>query len=219
MRKYGADFVDVLAVSCDSFTPLTLKAIGRGLAREKTGHDHLERLRQIRGWCDEFDIGFKLNTVACSLNIHETIRDQVLQLRPIRWKVFQCLLIEGENHGTNAASAKQLRDARNMVVSDADFEAYVDRNRCDIIVPESNELMRNSYLILDERMRLLNNEGGGKEQTTTDIFEDIECVLQENGFDQESFKRRGGEWATNELQCTGMTSPACDIEDLCGSYR
>ena len=36
MEKY-ASYVDVIAVSCDSFDPATLKAIGRGLPRDKNG--------------------------------------------------------------------------------------------------------------------------------------------------------------------------------------
>lgn len=200
MEKY-ASYVDVMAVSCDSFDPATLKAIGRGLPRDKTGEDHLKQLKQICSWCNDFDVGFKINTVVCALNVHETIVDYIMMLKPIRWKVFQCLLIEGENWGENCISEKKLRNAQSMVVSDEDFNNYVQRNQCAIIVPENNTITRNSYLILDERMCLLNNESGSKVPTESILdVEDIRDVLKKCGFDKERFKERDGEWKTNELQ-------------------
>lgn len=61
-------------------------------------------------------------------------------------QVFQCLLIDGENAGEKA-----LRDAERFVVSDQQFQTFVDRHRSvRCLVPESNTAMRYSYLILDE---------------------------------------------------------------------
>ena len=61
-------------------------------------------------------------------------------------QVFQCLLIDGENAGETA-----LRDAERFVISDEQFETFVDRHRSvACLVKESNDAMRYSYLILDE---------------------------------------------------------------------
>jgi len=60
--------------------------------------------------------------------------------------VFQCLLIDGENAGDAA-----LRDAERFVITDDQFQTFVDRHRSvSCLVPESNTAMRYSYLILDE---------------------------------------------------------------------
>ncbi|KAG7241985.1 hypothetical protein INR49_024646 [Caranx melampygus] len=71
--------------------------------------------------------------------------EHILELNPIRWK--------------NAENA--LREAERFVISDQQFEEFLDRHsRISCLVPESNEKMRNSYLILDEYMRFLDCRGG-----------------------------------------------------------
>ena len=61
-------------------------------------------------------------------------------------QVFQCLLIDGENSGEEA-----LRNAELFVISDEQFQTFVDRHRSvGCLVPESNSAMRYSYIILDE---------------------------------------------------------------------
>lgn len=90
------------------------------------------------------------------------------ELAPFRWKVkrlfraarrrfdtafqvFQVLLLDGENTGDETRS---LRDARDLVVTSEQFDAFLQRHRdLDCLVPESNDDMRDSYLLLDEKMR------------------------------------------------------------------
>lgn len=55
--------------------------------------------------------------------------------RPLVPQVFQCLLIEGENSGEGA-----VREAERFLISDAEFEAFLDRHReVSCLVPESNQ--------------------------------------------------------------------------------
>ena len=50
-------------------------------------------------------------------------------------QVFQCLLIGGENAGEDA-----LRNAESFVVTDDEFQTFLDRHRSvSCLVPESNE--------------------------------------------------------------------------------
>jgi radical S-adenosyl methionine domain-containing protein 2 len=58
--------------------------------------------------------------VVNSENKLENLSEEIKELNPCRWKVFQCLLIDGENFGEGA-----LRDARSMVVSDEEFNTFV----------------------------------------------------------------------------------------------
>ena len=54
------------------------------------------------------------------------------------FQVFQCLLIEGENSGEDA-----LREAERFVISDEEFEAFLDRHKdVSCLVPESNQKVR-----------------------------------------------------------------------------
>merc|ERR1712135_172071 len=105
------------------------------------------------------------------------------ELRPIRWKVFQCLLISGENVGVDA-----LRDARSLVITDEQFHDFLQRHQCvPCIVPEDNLRMKNSYLILDEELRFLNCTGGAK--TPSESIRDVSVAraLQQAGFDARMF--------------------------------
>jgi radical S-adenosyl methionine domain-containing protein 2 len=60
-KQYGK-FLDIIAISCDSFDSQTLINIGRF----QKGKDHLNQLRNIRKWCREYKVLFKLNTVVNS---------------------------------------------------------------------------------------------------------------------------------------------------------
>ncbi|CAG9764160.1 unnamed protein product [Ceutorhynchus assimilis] len=183
LQKYGK-FVDILAVSCDSFNEETNTKIGR----RQGSSDHVKKLWQIRDWCTKYDILFKINTVVNTYNQHETMIDEIKQLNPIRWKVFQCLLIEGENAGEEA-----LRNAADFYISEETFKAFIKRHesiRC--IVPESNDKMQNSYLILDEYMRFLDCQGGSKEPSKSILDVGVENALRFSGFDEAMFKKRGG---------------------------
>ena len=56
--------------------------------------------------------------------------------------------IGGKNQGGEA-----LHNAEQSVISDEEFQSFLDHHSG--IVPESNVNMRNSYLILDERVKLI----------------------------------------------------------------
>ena len=61
-------------------------------------------------------------------------------------QVFQCLLIDGENAGEEA-----IRNAETFVISPEEFQDFLDRHKhVPCLVPENNDTMRYSYLILDE---------------------------------------------------------------------
>lgn len=65
--------------------------------------------------------------------------------------MFQVLLLEGENTGD---SGKSLRDARKLVITAEQFGAFLERHKEQkCLVPENNEDMRDSYLLIDEKMR------------------------------------------------------------------
>ena len=59
-------------------------------------------------------------------------------------QVFQCLLIEGENCGSEA-----LRHAEKFVISDDDFRRFVERHsELSCLVPESNEKVRKQPFLI-----------------------------------------------------------------------
>lgn len=80
--RENAEFLDILAISCDSFNAETNIQIGR----DKTGKN-VEQLLQISKWCDEYGIKFKINTVVCHLNWNEDMSQLISEAQPFRWKV------------------------------------------------------------------------------------------------------------------------------------
>lgn len=192
MRKYG-EFVDIIAVSCDSFDAETNKKIGR---QQNKRTDHIKQLRQVRDWCSRYKIAFKINTVVNTYNLDEDFSENISELRPVRWKVFQCLLLEGENVGIDA-----LRDATKFYVTDDQFNEFLQRHvKVGVMVPESNDAMRNSYLILDEKMRFLNCRNGKKEPSASLLDVGVWNALPGSGFDEQEFLKRGGKYTWSKQQ-------------------
>ncbi|KAJ7073004.1 hypothetical protein C8F01DRAFT_961278, partial [Mycena amicta] len=206
-------WVDVLGVSCDSFDEATNVRIGRG-----TG-ENVKQLFRIRDWCRAFNIKFKLNTVVCAENWEEDMAATVAELAPFRWKVFQVLLVEGENdtkfeEGPESLTDKRKRDARKLLISDDQFRTFCDAHKhLPFFVPEPNTLMASSYLILDEYMCFL-DKGSGREKQSRSILEvGVQAALEEVRWDQDAFRARGGmyDWSKDVQEGN-------DAEDVgCGS--
>ncbi|KAL4438902.1 hypothetical protein ABPG74_016622 [Tetrahymena malaccensis] len=193
-KNYGK-WLDIIAISCDSFDEQALADIGRR-ANKKT---HIEQMYKIRDWCYKYDVLFKINTVVTSRQYNEDMNTYIQELKPYRWKVFQCLLIDGENAGANA-----LRNAEQMVVSKEQFDQFIFRHKASNPVAENNEDMKDSYLILDEQMRFLNCQNGKKEPSLSILDVGVEAALDKSGFDEKAFIRRGGKYVwskhKNELE-------------------
>ena len=96
------------------------------------------------------------------------MNDNIEHLAPFRWKVrlgqyltssttnanyqvFKVLLLASENDGKENGA---LRDARDLLITQQQFEAFLTRHASqNSLVPEDNDAMRDSYLLLDEEMR------------------------------------------------------------------
>lgn len=160
MQEYGQDYLDIMGVSCDSFKKDTNLLIGRWAkgASKNVNQDHSTKVFLIKEWCLKHGVAFKLNTVVNSHNWEEDMNEQLIQLNPVRWKVFQCLELEGENSGPKAK-----RDVKSFLITNEQFQAFLDRHKkIPSLIPEANETMRDSYLLMDERLRFLDCSGGSK---------------------------------------------------------
>jgi radical S-adenosyl methionine domain-containing protein 2 len=119
-EAYGR-FLDILAVSCDSFDAETNTTIGRTFKNR----DHLETLRDVCVWCHEHEVLFKLNTVVNTYNKAENMSEGVRSLGDIcRWKIFQVLPITGENAGPGA-----IREVDKFLITDDEFQAFLQVHR------------------------------------------------------------------------------------------
>ena len=186
-------WLDILAVSCDSFNAETNKKIGRG-----DDGGNVDWLFRIAEWCREFGIMFKLNTVVNIHNWDEDLTTHIERLAPFCWKVFQCLIVAGENDNPD-----RKRDATKFLVTEEQWRTFCDRHKhLPCYVPEDNASMASSYLLLDEHMRFM-DKGEGMMTLSESILEvGVKAATQQVKWDKESFVQRGGiyDWSKQDSE-------------------
>lgn len=175
--------LDWIALSIDSLKPEINAAIGRRRASSNsTQINYYELVDRIRS----FGYGLKINTVVNAKNASDDMNEFIRYTRPKRWKLLQVLPVEGQNDG-------QFDEFR---ISIGTFERYVQRhNRLSelvAIVPESNEFMRGSYVMVDPAGRFFDNIDGGHRYSNQIHKIGVRLAIQEVRTDHEKFIRRGG---------------------------
>lgn len=80
---FSGEYLDILAISCDSFDEDVNVLIGRHQGKK----NHVENLHKLRQWCREYAVAFKINSVINRFNVEEDMNDQIKALNPVRWKV------------------------------------------------------------------------------------------------------------------------------------
>lgn len=120
-------------------------------------------------------------------NFREDMNERISAIAPFRWKCFQVLVVAGEND----TAADSLRDASRFLISKEEFDQFCDRHRTQTaLVPEPNNLMKTSYLILDEHLRFLNKVTNAPTKSILEVG--VQAALRDAGWDQECFIARGG---------------------------
>ncbi len=148
-----AGCLDILAISIDSASPEKQRKIGRVVNGKQpmTEADYLRigESAKARG------IRLKVNTVVNRLNVDEDFRSFIRAMGPERWKIFQALPVAGQND----------KRFHEFAVNREEFDLYVQRNRSVErrgirVVPENNEQMTGSYLMIDPLGRFFDNTKG-----------------------------------------------------------
>ena len=189
LREYG-EYLDIMAVSCDSFNEKTNIEIGRG-----TGN-HLKTVIGVSQMCKQHDVMLKINTVVNRFNFQEDMNAGIEQIDPFRWKCFQVLVVPEEN-----GSEETLRDARRFLIDDGEYRHFCDKHKHQkSFVREGNEVMASSYLLLDEYLRFLNK--GVKEPTKSILEIGVAAALENVYWDESGFKKRGGIYDWSKPGCS-----------------
>lgn len=188
IMEYGK-YIDIIAISCDSFDENINTKIGRG------NGTHINKLKIISKWCNEYNIKFKINTVVNIYNYKENMIKQIEELKPIRWKCFQVLKVQDENIGKES-----LRNVNEFIISDEQFNEFcIKHENLKCFVKESKNVMQNSYIILDEYMRFLDKSENINNHTDSILNDKFENIMKNVNFDDKSFIERGGiyDWSKN----------------------
>lgn len=202
LTKYSA-YLDILGISCDSFDEKINIKIGRGNGKQ------IENIFKIRELCYKYNIKFKLNTVVCRYNFQEDMNESIARLAPFRWKCFQVLIVKTENDGDK----ESIRDANDFKITDSEYQEFVKRHeeqKC--FIKETNDLMKSSYLILDEYMRFLDKGNENEYKMSESILDvSVEKALSQVNWDWSSFEDRQGEYDwSKESESVGL----CEDKNL-----
>ena len=179
--------LDWAALSIDTVDPQKLEETGRTTRSGPMGEDdYLSIIDTLK----ERGVRVKINTVVTRSNCEEDLTGFIARARPERWKLLQVLPIKGQNDGL----------VDDQVVTVEQFDAYVDRNRRveDIgvaVVPESNDLMTGSYVMVDPAGRFFDNTAGAHIYSRSINDVGVEAALQDVSVDPARFRSRGGLYA------------------------
>lgn len=201
--------VDWVGLSIDASNDEIHAEIGRGMRSDlaRSRSHHLELATDAWNRCRSRGIRMKLNTVVCKPNLDDDMTELVLKLRPERWKIFEVLPVEGQNDG----------DVDDLLIDEGEFQTWVDRHAWIAdegiqFVPESNELMRGSYAMMDALGRFYSNSEGGHAYGVSILEVGVREAWRQNCFFEDRFHDRGGvyEWGSGKVTLP-IAGQGCDL--------
>jgi radical S-adenosyl methionine domain-containing protein 2 len=191
----NAKWLDILAVSCDSFNPRqTSRPVVAATEPMRTD------CSRLRSGASKYNVMFKLNTVVNTYNWDEDTVVNIKRLAPCRWEVFQCLTVASENDYET-----RKRDVRKFLVIDEQWRTFCNRHKeLDCYIPEDNNSMASSYLLLDACMCFLDKVEGTMTQSMSILDVGVKKAMKEVKFDKKAFlDRKGIYWDQPKLQKGG----------------
>ena len=176
--------IDWVALSIDSVEADTLLSTGRATRRgPMSEQDYLRAVKMLR----QFRVRVKVNTVVTRSNLGEDLTDFIVKALPERWKLLQVLPVVGQND----------RRVNEHLVSVDEFQEYVERTRRVeaagiTVVPESNDLMTGSYVMVDPAGRFFDNVAGQHTYSRPILEVGVLEALRDVSVVPEKFRSRNG---------------------------
>ena len=148
LENYGR-YIDWVALSIDSTYENIQQNLGRG------NGSYIRKCIKLASMCHRMKIKLKMNTVITNLNYKEDFSELIKIIQPRRWKIFQVLPIIGQNDG----------DVDELLVDSDKFQEFISKNQHLEndklqIVPENNDAMTGSYVMIDPEGRFFSNVDG-----------------------------------------------------------
>ena len=179
--------LDWIGLSIDTVDPEKLIHLGRAIRGKIpiTVEEYFNTIRAIK----QCGIRLKINTVVTSVTWEEDFTPFIQLAKPERWKLLQALRVNGQNDA-------QIDD---LVITNKQFEAYVQRNSIvkddDIkVVPENNEAMTESYVMIDPAGRFFDNAQGSYEYSDPILTVGVAAALKQISTKPERFYERDGKY-------------------------
>jgi radical S-adenosyl methionine domain-containing protein 2 len=177
------DRPDMVGLSLDSVDSGVLCDLQRGSRQDRHVESTLEQAALIRS----FGIYLKINTVVTALNHEEDMSEYILACKPDRWKIFQLLIVKGQNDQT----------AKGLEVTTSQFEQFIQRHQHlegHGIKPigENNDTMTESYLMIDPYGQFFDNANGVQHYSDPVPEIGVDAALKQIRFSEKKFYTRGG---------------------------
>jgi radical S-adenosyl methionine domain-containing protein 2 len=186
--------IAAVKLSIDSPSEATLVALGRSRG------DYLPRITSVADLCHLYRVPVMMNTVVTRLNWEEDLHSIVTRVRPVRWKVFQALWVGGQNTAEEAALAVSLEQFREFLHKHRDMVS---------LVPEDNDAMTESYVMVDPWGRFFQNTGGSYTRSREILEVGVEQALADaGGWDRKKFVDRGGNYEFSAISVTRPVEPS-----------
>ena len=197
-----------VGLSVDSGSEQVQAQLGRGKG------DHVSKSIALADEIRRRGIRLKLNTVVTALNCDEDMSELVRRVQPERWKAFQVLRVEGENDGR----------VEPLLITAEQYAGFVTRHdhlKAEGLglVPEDNDAMRGSYVMINPAGRFFGNETGRYVVSEPILDVGVVKALAQVNWRSDKFVARGGlyQWQpTSEQQSRPLVIA---IEGLDGSGK
>ncbi len=183
--------LDWITVSIDSLDTATNLLSGRALTGKKAlaKEHYIKTLQKIK----QTGYRLKINTVVSATNWQEDMSDFIIETAPERWKLFQVLPVSGQNSGC----------VDDFLITAQQFNQFIDRhaaiNQHLPVVPENNDQMTASYVMVDPAGRFFDNSIGQHSYSRAILSVGVEEALKDVHTDYDKFVDRDGlyKWSAN----------------------
>ena len=179
--------LDWIGLSIDTVDPEKLIRLGRAIGGKIpiTEEEYFDTIRAIK----QRGIRLKINTVVTSVTWEEDFTPFIQLAKPERWKLLQVLRVNGQNDV----------HIDDFVITNKQFEAYVQRNSIVKddgikVVPENNEAMTESYVMIDPAGRFFDNAQGSYKYSDPILTVGVEAALKQISTKPERFYERDGKY-------------------------
>lgn len=186
--KENRQYLDWIAVSIDSLDEAANSKIGRAITGKrvpsKEFYYELVKKIHLQGY------GLKINTVVNKVNYKNDLTAFINYANPKRWKVLQVLPIVGQNDA----------NIDDFKISAIEYKYFLDTHKAvQSIVPESNEEIKGSYVMVDPAGRFFDNAQGTYNYSKPILEVGVEMALKTMNYDLDKFLERGGvyDWSNN----------------------
>ena len=176
--------LDWSALSVASVDSETLLRTGRTTrSGPMSAGDYLHVIGMLR----RYGIRIKVNTVVTQSNLEEDLTTLIIEAKPERWKLLQLLPVSGQNDFV----------VDPYVVSSEEFDRYVESSRRVEqfginVVPESNDLMTGSYVMVDPAGRFFDNVSGAPSYSRSIVDVGVDEALRDVSVDCGKLLSRDG---------------------------